>query len=170
MAAVSAIDPLVTANQDFARTFAGGVPGVPGRRVAVVTCMDTRIDPLRVLGLVPGDAHIIRNAGGLVTDDALRSLVVSQRKLDTTAVMVIQHTRCGLGSYDDADFRNELEAETGRDVPWGPTAFGDQQDNVREAVRLVRSSPFLPHVDDVRGFVYDVDSGLLTEVSTSPEA
>lgn len=170
MAAVSAIDPLVTANQDFARTFAGGVPAVPGRRVAVVTCMDTRIDPLRALGLVPGDAHIIRNAGGLVTDDALRSLVVSQRKLDTTAVMVIQHTRCGLGSYDDADFRNELEAETGRDVPWGPTAFGDQLDNVREAVRLVRSSPFLPHTDDVRGFVYDVDSGLLTEVSTKPEA
>lgn len=169
MAAVSAIDPLVTANQEFASAFAGGIPGVPGRRVAVITCMDTRIDPLRALGLVPGDAHIIRNAGGLVTDDALRSLVISQRKLDTVAVMVIQHTRCGLGTYDDAEFRHELEVETGQSVPWGPTAFGDQQDNVREAVRLVRRSPFLPHVDDVRGFVYDVDSGLVTEVSTPIE-
>lgn len=166
MAAVSAIDALVTANEDFARSFAGGIPGIPGRRVAVITCMDTRIDPLRALGLVPGDAHIIRNAGGLVTDDALRSLVISQRKLETTAVMVIQHTRCGLGTYDDADFRQELEQETGQSVPWAPTEFGDQQDNVREAVQLVRASPFLPHVEDVRGFIYDVDSGLLTEVST----
>lgn len=167
---MSAIEPLVTANQDFARAFGGGIPGVPGRRVAVITCMDTRIDPLRALGLVPGDAHIIRNAGGLVTDDALRSLVISQRKLETTAVMVIQHTRCGLGTYDDADFRQELEQETGRAVPWAATEFGDQQDNVRAAVQLVRRSPFLPHVDDVRGFIYDVDSGLLTEVSTSPDA
>lgn len=164
MAAVSAIDPLVTANQDFASSFTGGIPGVPGRRVAVITCMDTRIDPLRALGLVPGDAHIIRNAGGLVTEDALRSLVISQRKLETTAVMIIQHTRCGLGSYDDAEFRDELQSETGQPVPWGPTPFDDQQDNVREAVRTVRASPFLPQVDDVRGFVYDVDSGLLTEV------
>lgn len=169
MATVSAIDPLVSANQDFARTFAGGVPGVPGRHVAVITCMDTRIDPLRALGLVPGDAHIIRNAGGLVTDDALRSLVISQRKLETTAVMIIQHTRCGLGSYDDGEFRSELEDETGQSVPWQPTPFGDQQDNVQAAVRKVRDSAFMPHVDDVRGFVYDVDSGLLTEVSTPAE-
>lgn len=165
MSAVSAIDPLINANRDAATEFAGGLPGAPAKAVAVVTCMDARIDPARALGLAPGDAHVIRNAGGLITDDALRSLVISQRQLGTTAVMVIQHTRCGLGTYRDEDFRAELTAETGAEPPWAPTDFGDPDQNVRNAVATVKASPYLVRTDDVRGFIFDVDSGLLREVA-----
>jgi carbonic anhydrase len=162
---VSAIDPLVQANREFAQSFAGGLPGTPARKIAVVTCMDCRIDPVRALGVSVGDANVIRNAGGLIVEDTLRSLAISQRKLGTTAIMVIQHTRCGLSTYDDAEFRAELEAETGVAPPWGPSPFGAQEDNVRTAVEQLRTSALLPYTDDVRGFVFDVDTGLLTEVT-----
>lgn len=165
MVAVSAIDPLVNANRTAAEDFSGGLPGAPAGKVAVVTCMDARIDPAQALGLAPGDAHVIRNAGGLVTEDALRSLVISQRKLGTTAVMVIQHTKCGLGSYRDDEFRTELKTETGAEPPWPPTAFGDQDANVREAIATVKAAIHLPHRDDVRGFIFDIDTGRLREVA-----
>jgi carbonic anhydrase len=164
MSAVSAIDPLIDANRAAAEQFTAGLPGSPARAVAVVTCMDARIDPVQALGLRPGDAHVIRNAGGLVTDDVLRSLAISQRKLGTTAVMVIQHTGCGLGTYRDEDFRAELTAEAGAEPPWPATSFGDSDQNVRDAVARVTGSAHLLHRDDVRGFVFDLDTGLLREV------
>lgn len=167
---MSAIDPLVQANREFAKSFTGGLPGTPARKVAVVTCMDCRIDPVRALGVTVGDANVIRNAGGLVVEDTLRSLAISQRKLGTTAIMIIQHTRCGLSTYDDAEFREELAAETGITPPWGPRPFGAQEDNIRAALAQIHSSPFLLYKEDVRGFIFDVDTGLLTEVTDEPAA
>jgi carbonic anhydrase len=169
MAAVSAIDPLVQANLEFSKGFSGPQSGIPARQIAVVTCMDARIDPVQALGITVGDANVIRNAGGLIVEDTIRSLAISQRKLGTTAVMIIQHTRCGLSTYDDEEFRSELAAETGTTPPWGPQPFGRPDDNVREAIERVRSSEFLPHTDDVRGFIFDVDSGLLREVPADVE-
>jgi len=164
MAIVSAIDPLIDANVEFAKSFSGGLPGTPARKVAVVTCMDCRIDPVRALGVTVGDANVIRNAGGLVVEDTIRSLAISQRKLGTTAIMIIQHTRCGLSTFSDDEFRAELAAETGVTPPWGPRPFGPQEENVLAALERIRTSPFLPHIDDVRGFIFDVDTGLLSEV------
>lgn len=162
---MSVIDNLIEANRDYARTVSGGTPGTPTRQVAVLTCMDCRIDPLRALGLDLGQAHVLRNAGGLVTADAIRSLAISQHKLGTTAVMIIQHTQCGLGSFSDQEFCSALEHETGTAPPWSPQPFGDQDQNVRDAVRAARSSPFLPHRDNIRGFIFDVETGLLRAVS-----
>jgi carbonic anhydrase len=167
MVGVSEIDPLVAANIEFAKDFSGGLPGTPARKVAVVTCMDCRIDPVRALGVTVGDANVIRNAGGLVVEDTIRSLAISQRKLGTTAIMIIQHTRCGLSTFSDEEFRAELAAETGVTPPWGPRPFGAQEENVRAALERIRTSPFLPHTDDVRGFIFDVDTGLLTEVDAT---
>lgn len=164
---MSAIDPFLDANREYAKTFSGGLPGTPARKVAVVTCMDCRIDPLRALGVNLGDANVIRNAGGLVVEDTIRSLAISQRKLGTTAIMIIQHTRCGLSTFSDDEFRAELAAETGVTPPWGPRPFGQQEDNVRAALEAIRTSPFLPHTDDVRGFIFDVDTGLLSEVGAA---
>ena len=164
MTAVSAIDPLLRANGEFAKTFTRDLPGVPARKVAVVTCMDCRIDPIRALGVTVGDAHIIRNAGGLVVEDTIRSLAISQHQLGTTAIMIIQHTRCGLSTFSDEEFRAELTAQTGATPPWSPQPFGAQEDNVRAALELIRTSKFLPRTDDVRGFIFDVDTGLLSEV------
>jgi carbonic anhydrase len=161
---VSAIDPLVAANRDFARDFPGDLSGAPLRRVAVVTCMDARIDPFRALGITAGEANVIRNAGGLVVTDTIRSLAISQRKLGTTAIMIVQHTQCGLATFSDDEFRTELVAETGQEPPWEPQPFDAQDENIRRALHAVRSSPLLPHRDDVRGFVFDVATGLLREV------
>lgn len=165
MTAVSAIDPLVDANLEFAKTFPGGLPGTPARKVAVVTCMDCRIDPVRALGVTVGDANVIRNAGGLVVEDTIRSLAISQHKLGTTAIMIIQHTKCGLSTFSDEEFRAELATGTGATPPWEPRPFGAPDENVRLALQRIRTSPFLPHTDDVRGFIFDVDTGLLSEVA-----
>ena len=163
---MSAIDPLVEANREFAATFKhGGLPGTPVRRVAVVTCMDCRIDPVRALGVTVGDANVIRNAGGLVVEDTIRSLAISQRKLGTNAVLIIQHTKCGLSTFSDEEFRAELAEETGVRPPWGPRPFGAQEDNIAAALERIRTSPFLLYRDDVRGFIYDVDTGLLNEIA-----
>jgi carbonic anhydrase len=164
MCPVSAIDPLVDANRFYALERSGAITGTPARRIAVVTCMDCRIDPVHALGIHIGDANVIRNAGGLVVEDTIRSLSISQRKLGTTAIMIIQHTKCGLATFSDEEFRTELENETGVRPPWDPRPFGPQEDNVRAALERIRTSPFLPHRDDVRGFVFDVDTGLLHEV------
>jgi carbonic anhydrase len=163
---LSVTDELVAANESFAESFAaGGLPGPPSRHVAVVACMDARLDVYRALGLGDGEAHVIRNAGGVVTDDVLRSLTISQRKLATTEVVLIHHTRCGMATFDDDEFVAELEADAGQRPGWAPGAFADTEQDVRESLAAVRACAFLPHTDAVRGFVYDVDSGALTEVA-----
>lgn len=159
-------DELLRNNAAYAEGYAhGALPAQPGKPVAVLTCMDARIDPHRMLGLAEGDAHVIRNAGGVANDDALRSLVVSQRKLGTREVIVILHTDCGMRTFVEDDFVGQLEAETGVRPAWETTAFhAEIEADVRRAVERVRSSPFLPHVDAVRGFVYEVETGRLREV------
>jgi carbonic anhydrase len=142
----------------------GRLPRPPRRKLAVVTCMDARLDLFSLLGLLEGDAHIIRNAGGVITDDEIRSLAISQRLMATEAILLIHHTDCGMQAFDDADFRAELEAETGVPVPWDTEAFSDVDLDVRKSVARILASPFIPHRDNVRGFVYEVETGVLREV------
>jgi carbonic anhydrase len=169
LAAVSEIDRLLRNNAEYAAAYAhGALPAPPSKPVAVLTCMDARIDPHRMLGLDEGDAHVIRNAGGVANDDAIRSLAVSQRKLGTREVLVILHTDCGMRTFAEDDFVGQLAAETGERPGWETTDFHDEIDtDVRRALARVRESPFLPHVDVVRGFVYDVETGRLREVADS---
>jgi carbonic anhydrase len=136
----------------------------PAKRVAVLACMDARLLPLRVLGLEQGDAHVIRNAGGIVTDDAIRSLAISQRKLGTQEIVLLHHTDCGMAGFTDEDFLTELERETGERPQWSPGAFPDLDGSVRESIRRIRESPFITH-KNVRGFVYSVEDGSLREVA-----
>jgi carbonic anhydrase len=136
----------------------------PRLRVAILTCMDARIDPARVLGLEPGDAHVIRNGGGIVTEDALRSLAISQHYLGTEEILVIQHTRCGLLGLDEDEFTRRVEASTGTRPPWPAGGFGDLEASVRDGVRRIRASGVLPHTDHIRGFVYEVETGRVREV------
>ncbi|MCP2164700.1 beta-class carbonic anhydrase [Goodfellowiella coeruleoviolacea] len=136
----------------------------PSLHVAVLTCMDARIKAFELLGLRKGETHILRNAGGVVTDDVIRSLALSQRKLGTREVLVIQHTDCGLSMVTEDDFKDELEQASGLRPTWSVEAFRDVKDSVRRSVARVRRSPYLPHTDSVRGFVYDVRTGALHEV------
>ena len=162
---MSAIDDVLRSNERYAVGFAkGDLPSPPARKLAIVVCMDARIDPARALGLEEGDAHVIRNAGGIVTDQEIRSLAISQRKLGTEEVMLIHHTRCGMLGFDDQAFARELEQEAGRAPEWAAGGFEDVEADVRESMRRVRESPFLPHTDRVRGFVYEVETGRLREV------
>jgi carbonic anhydrase len=142
----------------------------PAKALAVVTCMDCRVDPLPALGLKPGDAHMLRNAGGVVTDDVIRSLAISQRKLGTRAVTLIHHTDCGMLTLTDDEFRAELQRDTGMSPPFAIESFADLEADVRQSILRVRSSPFLVHRDDVRGFIYDVESGELREVAPEPRS
>lgn len=161
---------LLAGNAAFAQSFDDAeMPAAPAHRLAVVACMDARIDVPRILGLRTGEAHIIRNAGGVVTDDVVRSLCLSQRLLGTREVVLVHHTGCGLQSLDEQRFLAELESETGTRPSWTVEAFSDPYDDVAESVRRLRSSPFLPHKDHIQGFVYDVATGRLTEV-TPPAA
>jgi carbonic anhydrase len=164
------IDELVANN----RAFAASLPvehrdSRPERRVAVVTCMDARLDVYAALGLREGEAHVLRNAGGVVTDDVIRSLVISQRRLDTREVMLIHHTHCGMRTLTDDEFRAELLQATGVTPPFAIESFDDLDADVRQSIRRVRWSPFLAHRDAVRGFVYDVDSHLLREIEVDDE-
>jgi carbonic anhydrase len=163
---VSATDDLLNNNEGYAEGFAAGdLDAPPATKVAVVTCMDARIDVHKILGLDLGDAHVIRNAGGAVTDDAIRSLAISQRLLGTEEVVLIQHTRCGMRNLDENDFKNALENDAGVRPDWAVEAFEDLEENIRRSIERVRSSPFLPHAERVRGFVYEVESGRLREVA-----
>jgi carbonic anhydrase len=155
------IDDLLANNEAYAGP--GPVPAAPGRALAIVTCMDARIDVFAMLGMRLGDAHVIRNAGGVATEDAIRSLAISQRLLGTRTVLLVQHTQCGLLSIDDEEFRAELRDEVGQAPPWSTEAFDDLNESVRRSVERVRTDPFLL-TDEVRGFVYDVDTGKLREV------
>jgi carbonic anhydrase len=158
------IDRLVQSNRAYAAGFVDpGMDARPVQRVAVVACMDARIDLHAALGLQLGDCHTVRNAGGVVTDDTIRSLTISQRALGTRSVILIHHTGCGLQSLTEG-FRHELEMEVGQRPAWAVEAFADVDQDVRQSMQRVRTSPFLPHTDDVRGFVFDVSSGLLREI------
>ncbi len=136
----------------------------PAKRVAILACMDARLVPTRVLGFAEGDAHVIRNAGGIVTDDAIRSLAISQRMLGTEEIVLLHHTDCGMSGFADEEFLTELERETGERPQWSPGAFRDIEASVRESIRRLRESPFIPH-KNVRGFVYAVEDGSLREVT-----
>ncbi|MEU6290579.1 beta-class carbonic anhydrase [Streptomyces sp. NPDC005047] len=160
----SATDRLVEANARYAAEFSDAeLAGRPALHTAVVACMDARLDVTAALGLRNGDCHVIRNAGGAVTDDVIRSLAISQRALGTTGVVLVHHTACGMETLTE-DFRHELELEVGQRPVWAVESFQDVDQDVRQSIERVRTSPFLPHTDDVRGFVYDVKTGLLREV------
>jgi len=161
---VSLIDDLLFNNQRYAAASPAPLPDKPTARLAVVACMDARLNVYGALGLTEGEAHVIRNAGGVITDDAIRSLVISQRLLGTTEVALIHHTRCGMLTFTDDQFKAAIEADTGLRPPWAAEAFGDLDGNVRQSIARVKASPFVPHSDQVWGFVFDVDTGLLREV------
>jgi carbonic anhydrase len=159
------IDELIANNRAFAVSLPRKHLDVqPSRRLAIVTCMDSRLDVFAALGLNDGEAHVLRNAGGVITDDVIRSLAVSQRRLGTREAMLIHHTDCGMQSLTDDGFRAELQEATGVAPAFAIESFGDVDSDVRQSILRVRRSPFLPHRDQVRGFVYDVDTHQLREV------
>lgn len=162
---MSVTDELLRNNQAHAATFdKEGLPRRPARRVAVVACMDARVNPYAALGLREGDAHIIRNAGGVVTEDAIRSLAISQRLLGTEEIILIHHTECGMLTFTDDAFRRSIEDEVGVAPAWAAGAFADLEDDVRQSIARIEASPFIPRKHSVRGFVYDVATGRLREI------
>ncbi|HXY94158.1 MAG TPA: carbonic anhydrase [Acidimicrobiia bacterium] len=163
---MSTTDELLASNETYAAEFSKGhLPIPPAKRVAVVACMDARLDPARVLGLEEGDAHVIRNAGGVVTDDVIRSLAISQRLLGTEEVILIHHSDCGMLTFRDDDVKAQITADTGIRPPFALEAFSDLDEDVRQSAARIHASPFLPKKDHVRGFVYEVETGKLREVS-----
>ncbi len=164
---MSAIDHLLHANQAYAARFPGPRPLRPRLRMAVIACMDSRLDLFGALGLDIGDAHLIRNAGGLPTDDVLRSLALSQRALGTREVVLIHHTECGMQGFDDQAFRAELTAEAGEAPPWDVPGFTDIRARMRQSVEVVRGCRWIPYRDDVRGFIFDIATARLEEVQRS---
>ena len=162
---MSTTDELLRNNEAYVQGFdLGGLPIPPAKKLAVVTCMDARVSPHVMLGLKEGDAHVIRNAGGVVTDDEIRSLAISQRLLGTEEIMVIHHTDCGMLTFSDDDFRRQIQEETGIKPPWPAEAFADLEEDVRQSVARIVTNPFIPKKDSVRGFVYEVETGRLREV------
>lgn len=161
---MSAIDHLVHANERYIIEFPGPRPLRPKLRLTVIACMDSRLDLFGALGLDVGDAHLIRNAGGIPTDDVLRSLALSQRALGTREVVIIHHTECGMDSFDDESFRAELARESGQTPPWRVVGFTDLYEDTRRSVETVRTCAWIPYRDDVRGFVFDVATAAITEV------
>jgi carbonic anhydrase len=163
---MSATDALLANNSTFVASFDHrDVPLPPAKKVAVLACMDARVDVWGALGLQVGDAHVIRNAGGIVTDDAIRSLAISQRLLGTEEIILIHHTGCGMLTFTDEEFKRSLEKDAGVAPDWTAGAFADLDEDVRESIARIQESPFLTHRESVRGFVYDVTSGALREVS-----
>ncbi len=162
---MSVTDTLVKNNEGYAQKFGkGSLPMPPGKKIAVLACMDARLNPYGMLGLSEGDAHVIRNAGGVATDDAIRSLVISQRLLGTREIVLVHHTDCGMLTFQDDDVKKQIESETGVRPPFALEAFGDLDQDVRQSIARIKASPFIPHKDQVRGFVYDVKTGRLREV------
>jgi carbonic anhydrase len=163
---MSQTDELLKNNEAYAANFdMGDLPLPPARKVAVVACMDARLDPSGALGLKEGDAHVIRNAGGVITDDEIRSLAISQRLLGTEEIILMHHTDCGMLTFTDDDFKQKLEDETGQTPEWSANAFPDLEGDVRDSIARIKESPFIPNKDSVRGFVYEVETGKLREVS-----
>jgi carbonic anhydrase len=160
---VAEFDRMLAANEEWAGQFPGSKPVRPARKVAVVACMDSRMPLFGLLGLAVGDAHVIRNAGGVITEDTIRSLTISQHLLGTREIVLVHHTDCGLQSTDDVRFNDLVAQATGRRPPWAARAFTDVDDDVRESIRLLRESPYLLS-REVRGTVYDVETGRIREV------
>ena len=162
---MTATDDLLQNNINYADGFdSGGLHGPPGRRLAIVACMDARMDIYKILGLDDGDAHIIRNAGGVISDDVIRSLVISQRLLGTQEIMLVHHTDCGMLTFRDDELKDSIEADTGIRPPFGFEAFGDLEQDVCQSIARIQASPFIPRKDQIRGFVYDCATGRLNEV------
>ena len=163
---MTVIDELVDNAAAYAEEFdKRDLPMPPARSVAIVACMDARLNPYGLLGLHEGDAHVIRNAGGVITDDEIRSLAISQRLLGTEEIMLIHHTDCGMQTFADDDFRRQIQDETGIKPEWAAEAFGDLEEDVRQSIARITASPFIPKRDKVRGFVYEVETGRLREVT-----
>lgn len=162
---MSVTDELLTNNERYAKTFSGPLPMPPSKHVAVLACMDARLDVYRVLGLAEGEAHVIRNAGGVVTDDEIRSLAISQRLLGTREIILIHHTDCGMLTFTDDEFKQAIHDETGIKPPWAAESFNDPAADVRQSLRRIESSPFVTRHESLRGFVFDVATGRLDEVT-----
>jgi carbonic anhydrase len=162
---MTATDELLAHNEAYVASFdKGELPLPPGKKVAVVACMDARLNVYGALGLSEGDAHVIRNAGGVVTDDEIRSLAISQRLLGTEEIILIHHTDCGMLTFTDDEFKASIEADTGIKPEWAAEAFGDLEQDVRQSIARIKASPFIPRKDSIRGFVYEVETGRLREV------
>src|SRR6195952_1744023 len=162
---MSTTDELLTNAEAYAASFdKGDLPLPPARGVAILACMDARLNPYGILGLQEGDAHVIRNAGGVVTDDEIRSLAISQRLLGTQEIVLIHHTDCGMLTFTDDEFKNSIQQEVGIKPSWAAEAFPDLDEDVRQSLERVKNSPFIPKKDSVRGFVFDVATGKLNEV------
>jgi carbonic anhydrase len=162
---VSVTDELLANNAKYAESFSGPLPLPPAKHVAVLACMDARLNVHGILGLAEGDAHVIRNAGGVVTEDEIRSLTISQRLLGTKEIILIHHTDCGMVTFTDEDFKASIEEDTGIRPAWASEAFPDADADVRQSIARIKASPFIPHRDAVRGFVFDVATGKLNEIT-----
>jgi carbonic anhydrase len=163
---MSVTDELLQRNEAYAQQFStGGLAMPPARNVAVVACMDARLNVYGLLGLQEGEAHVIRNAGGVVTDDVIRSLLISQRLLGTQEIILIHHTDCGMLTFSDDEVKGAVQADTGLKPPFALEAFGDLETDVRQSIARIKASPFVPNKSSVRGFVFDVTTGRLNEVS-----
>lgn len=162
---MSVTDEYLANNAVYAESFTGPLPLPPSRQVAVVACMDARMNVYGILGLKDGEAHVIRNAGGVVTDDEIRSLAISQRLLGTREIILIHHTDCGMLTFTDDEFKASIQAETGIKPEWAAESFDDLETDVRQSIKRITSSPFIPHTDQVRGFIFDVATGRLAEVA-----
>lgn len=158
-------DDYLANNAEYAKTFKGPLPMPPSKHVAIVACMDARLDVYRVLGLNEGEAHSIRNAGGVISDDAIRSLAISQRLLGTREIILIHHTDCGMLTFTDDDFKRSILEETGIRPNWAAEAFPDPAEDVRQSLRRIKASPFITATTSLRGFVFDVATGKLNEVT-----
>lgn len=162
---MSFTDELLENNKAYAASFSGPLPLPPAKNIAVLACMDARINVYGVLGLEEGQSHVIRNAGGVVTADEIRSLAISQRLLGTKEIILIHHTDCGMLTFTDDKFKNDIQKETGIKPAWAAEAFDDLAIDVKASISRIKQSPFIPHTDSVRGFVFDISTGLLQEVS-----
>jgi carbonic anhydrase len=161
---MSVTDEYLVNNERYAAGFSGPLPMPPAKQVAVVACMDARLNVYAILGLAEGEAHVIRNAGGVVTDDEIRSLAISQRLLGTREIILIHHTDCGMLTFTDDAFKAGIQEETGIKPEWAAEAFADLDTDVRQSMARIKVNPFVPHTDQVRGFVFDVATGRLREV------
>jgi carbonic anhydrase len=162
---MSVTDEYLGNNAAYAEQFDGPLPMPPSRHTAVDACMDARLNVYGMLGLKEGESHVVRNAGGVITDDAIRSLAISQRLLGTTEIILIHHTDCGMLTFTDDAFKRSIQDETGIKPPWSAESFTDPEEDVRQSIARIKASPFVPHKDAIRGFVFDVATGKLNEVS-----
>ena len=163
---MSVTDELLRNNEAYAESFEkGDLPLPPARGVAVVACMDARLDVHKMLGLEEGDAHVIRNAGGVITDDEIRSLAISQRLLGTSEIILVHHTDCGMLTFTDDELKQQIQEDVGVKPHFSMESFSDLEEDVRQSIARIQNSPFIPNKDSVRGFVYEVETGRLREVS-----